>query len=363
MINKILTIALILTGTALFGQQQGKYFFTRSGHIEYTLGGNWSGTKSIWFDDYGMLMRTHTQSTSTVSLAGITSTTTENKLEIRRGKDIWVVDLLTNTGSKSDIALQTGIGRNMTEGKSDEELHQMERKVITDMGATITGYETFLGKKCMTFTWGTTKFSQYKGIPLKSDVTQAGVLTLLETATSFDENITVPASKFEVPQNIEFQQGGGLAEMLEGLEGAGEFQEDAGEENGTPPGLSFERFSSATKNVNIPGFPFFMSDNSGGIYLTSFAKSETEQVIFFMENEGRFYEIARGGEGMIVESSYTLDGHDAVFINITNEDDGTPTNSRSLLIRMPEHQAVLYIIASLPMSKSELEGIIRQIRL
>ncbi len=360
MINKILTFALIFTATTLFGQQQGKYFFTRSGHIEYTLGGNWTGTKSVWFDEYGMLMHTLTESTSTVTVAGFTSTTTEKKLEIRRGKDIWVVDLLTNTGTKSDIGLQTGIGKNMTDGKSDEELHQMERKVISDMGGTITGYETYLGKKCLTFSWGTTKFSQYKGIPLKSDVTQTGILTLLETAVSFEENINVPASKFEIPENIEFQQAGGLSDLLKGLEETGEYQEE--EENGTPPGLSYERFETATKRVNIAGFPFFMSDNSGGIYLTSFAKSETEQVIFFMENEARFYEIARGGEGMIVESTYTFDGHDAAFINITNEDDGTPTNSRSLLIRMPEHQAVLYIIVSFPMSKSELEGIIRQVK-
>lgn len=363
MINKILTFAFILTVTTLSGQQQGKYFFTKSGHIEYTLGGNWSGTKSVWFDDYGMLMHTLTQSTSVVSLAGITSTTTEKKLEIRRGKEIFIVDLLTNTGTKTDIGPQTDMGRNMTQGKSDEELHQMERKVITDMGATITGYETFLGKKCMTFTWGTTKFSQYKGIPLKSDVTQTGILTLLETATSFEENINVPASKFEVPQHIEFQQGGGLSDLMKGLEEAGGFQEEDNEETGPPPGLAFERFETATKRLNIPGFPFFMSDNSGSLYLTSFAKSETEQIVIFMENESRFYEMAQGGEGMIVESTYTLDGHEAVYINITHEDDGTPTNSRSLLIRMPEYQAVLYVIASLPMSKSELEGIIRQIRL
>jgi hypothetical protein len=153
-----------------------------------------------------------------------------------------------------------------------------------------------------------------------------------------------------------------LSDLLKGLEDAEGLQEEDDEEVGPPPGLSFDRFETATTSLNIPGFPVFMSDNSGGIYLTSYAKSETEQVIIFMENEGRFYEIAQGGEGMIVESTYTLDGHEAVFINITHEDDGTPTNSRSLLIHMPEHQAVLYIIASLPMSKSELEGILRQIR-
>lgn len=357
--NKILTFALVLTCTSLFGQQQGKYFFTRSGHIEYTLGGNWSGTKSVWFDDYGMLMHTLTESTSTVTLAGFTTTSTEKKLEIRKSNQLWVIDLLTNTGLQSDIGPQTVTGRNMTKGKSDEELHQMERKVITEMGATIKGYETFLGKRCLAFTWGTTQFLQYKGIPLKSEVTQTGILTLLETGISFEENIAVPASKFEIPQNIEFQQGGGLADLLKEFEGEEGFQE---EENGTSPALDFERFEMATKRVNIPGFPFFMSDNSGGIYLTSFAKSETEQVVIFMENEARFDEMARGGEGMIVGNTYSLEGHDAIYILINQEDDGTPADSRLLLYHLPEYKSVLYIIASIPMTQQKLEQIISQIR-
>lgn len=359
--NKILVFALVLTCTSLFGQQQGKYFFTKSGHIEYTLGGNWSGKKSVWFDDYGMLMHTLTESTSTVTLAGYTTTTTEKKLEIRKEKQLWVIDLLTNTGMQSDIGIQTVTGRNMTKGKSDEELHQMERKVITDMGATITGYETFLGKKCLAFTWGTTQFLQYKGIPLKSEVTQTGILTLLETGISFEENISVPASKFEIPQNIAFQQGGGLADLLKAFEDEEGFQEEQ-EENGMPPALDFESFETATKRLKIPGFPFFMSDNSGGIYLTSFARSETDQIIVFMENEDRFSEMTQTGDGMFLESRYSLDGHDAVYMRITEEDDGTPTNSRVLVVRMPEYSAVLYILSSQPSSKSELEGIIRQIK-
>ena len=75
---------VILSMTAM-AQQQGKYFFVKSGHIEYTLGGNTSGTKSVWFDNYGMLMYTITESTTTVKILGIKSTTSTKELEIRKG--------------------------------------------------------------------------------------------------------------------------------------------------------------------------------------------------------------------------------------------------------------------------------------
>ena len=141
---------VILSMTAM-AQQQGKYFFVKSGHIEYTLGGNTSGTKSVWFDNYGMLMYTITESTTTVKMLGIKSTTSTKELEIRKGNTIWKADLLQKTGSKMSIEAQTEVGEKLTKGKTDAQLHEMERKVITDMGAKIEGYETFLGKNCLKF--------------------------------------------------------------------------------------------------------------------------------------------------------------------------------------------------------------------
>ena len=188
---------VILSMTAM-AQQQGKYFFVKSGHIEYTLGGNTSGTKSVWFDNYGMLMYTLTESTTTVKILGIKSTTSTKELEIRKGNTIWKADLKQKTGTKMTIEAQT----------------EMERKVITDMGAEIEGYETFLGKNCLKFKWGTTKFLQYKGIPLKSQVSTLGV-NYTETATSFETNVIVPATKFEIPTGVKFEDMGEMMDMLQ----------------------------------------------------------------------------------------------------------------------------------------------------
>jgi hypothetical protein len=204
---------VILSMTAM-AQQQGKYFFVKSGHIEYTLGGNTTGTKSVWFDNYGMLMYTLTESTTTVKILGIKSTTSTKELEIRKGSTIWKADLLQKTGSKMSIETQTEVGEKLTKGKTDAQLHEMERKVITDMGAEIEGYETFLGKNCLKFKWGTTKFLQYKGIPLKSQVSTLGV-NYTETGTSFETNVIVPATKFEIPTSVKFEDMGEMMDMLQ----------------------------------------------------------------------------------------------------------------------------------------------------
>lgn len=70
-------LLLLLTAfftVGLFAQQHGKYFFVKSGHIEYALGGNTTGTKSVWFDNYGMLI-------SDVSTLGVSYTETATSFD------------------------------------------------------------------------------------------------------------------------------------------------------------------------------------------------------------------------------------------------------------------------------------------
>ena len=132
---------------------------------------------------------------------------------LRQWNQIWLANLLDNTGSQMGIEDQTEIGKEITSGQTDAQLHAKERKMITDMGGEIEGYETFLGRNCLKFSLVSNKFLQFKGIPLKSNVALIGI-TYTETATSFDTNATVPATKFELPKNIKFQQ---MSESLDAL--------------------------------------------------------------------------------------------------------------------------------------------------
>ena len=208
---KLILFFLIATSVAGFAQQQGKYYFVKSGHIEYALGGNTTGTKTVWFDNYGMLSYSLIESTTTVKILGFKNTTKTKELEIRKGNTIWKADLLEKTGIKMSIEAQTEVTTKLTKGKTDAQLNALEQKMVTDIGGKIEGNETFLGCNCLKFSWGTTKHLQYKGIPLKSDVTEMGI-SYTETATLFERNILVSAAKFVPPADIKFED---MGEMLQ----------------------------------------------------------------------------------------------------------------------------------------------------
>lgn len=208
---KLIIFLLIATSVAGYAQQQGKYYFVKSGHIEYALGGNTTGTKTVWFDNYGMLSYSLIESTTTVKILGFKNTTKTKELEIRKGNTIWKADLLEKTGIKMSIEAQTEVNIKLTKGKTDAQLNALEQKMVTDIGGKIEGNETFLGCNCLKFSWGTTKHLQYKGIPLKSDVTEMGI-SYTETATLFESNILVSAAKFVPPADIKFED---MGEMLQ----------------------------------------------------------------------------------------------------------------------------------------------------
>jgi len=204
---KKLYIILLITSMSMIlkAQEPGKYFFVKSGYIEYELTGNSKGKKQIWFDEYGLKMHTYTESETTIKLMGIKNVTKEKKLEIRKVNEVWVMDLFTNTGTKTTIDYAVEAGKEITKNKTDAQLHETEKKTLTDIGAKIEGYETFMDKKCLVFTWGTNKFWQYKGIPLRSEVEMKGLIANSEVAVIFKENIAVPSEKFNIPSGIKIE--------------------------------------------------------------------------------------------------------------------------------------------------------------
>ena len=54
----------------LFAQAKAQRYAVKSGYIEYKLGGNTSGTKKVWWDDWGNKTRTEEKSTSETVILG-----------------------------------------------------------------------------------------------------------------------------------------------------------------------------------------------------------------------------------------------------------------------------------------------------
>jgi hypothetical protein len=365
----LFALILALIAVSVMAQNTRRYEF-RSMVVTYKLessgmGTTSSGTKTLKIDDYGAKEAREEKSSSTTSLFGKTTKEDKHTLDLLAGDYGYSIDLINREGTRMNVTEMANAFRpaGMAMAKDLEKYQGKDgmKLFVEDNGGTWHGDETFLGKSCQVFSLMGVKMWMYKGLMLKSESTAYG-MEIRETAQSVQENVSIPASAFALPDGITITD----LDKMEGLEGIlGGLSENEDEQpaEGSPPGLAYDRFVKATTGLKIPGYKYFMSDNSTTLYLTSYVKTENDQVVIFMENESRFYEMAGGGEGMIVEENYTFDSHDAVYIRITHEDDGTPVDSRSLLIRMPEHEAVLYLITGAPFPKSELENIIRQIRL
>lgn len=361
--TKILLLLAVSFSLVATAQKDGKYIFSKSGHIEYQLSGNTVGKKTVWYDEFGIKMATLTESTTTIKVLGISSKTTTKELEIRNGNLLWKINLLDNTGTKTTINYAIKAGKALTDKKTDEELHNMERQTILDMNGKIEGYENILGKKCLVFTLGTTKFWQYKGYPLKSVIT-LGTLTNNETAVLFEENIAVPAAKFSIPAGVKITEGvnpldGGIEGMLSQM-GAGAENEQGNNdaEEGDEPlqtNISYENYVKAVNAVKIPNFVRTASSNETSTYVTMFRINNTFGSISIMNPE--LYDRAEEGEGVEIKKVYTVNGKAAKYAIIKSED----TPMHTVFIKYPARKMTLLISSMQTLPLTTMEEIARQL--
>jgi outer membrane lipoprotein-sorting protein len=123
-------------------------------------------------------------------------------LMIEDGEWSYMIDLEAKTGYKSKSGEGEDDPTDMI--KSDDEV--TFRQMIEKEGGKILANETFLGKDCIVVEMSeksddgkalATKMWYYKGIPLKMNNKSYTM-----EATKFEENVSIPASKFEVPAGI-----------------------------------------------------------------------------------------------------------------------------------------------------------------
>jgi hypothetical protein len=208
--KKALLLSIILTITmGLFAQntklKDAKPFEIKSGKVEYKIDGKTKGTKTLWWDDYGRLQ--HEYKKTSTKMMGIT--TKEETLNIRSSEWMYTINLIEKTGTKMSV----DEAMKMTEalaGTSDEaELIKLGEDVKKDFDAKDVGTENILGHECIIMEIGKLngKHWRHKGVTLKMEIIMGGFLgNYLEEATSFDQNISVPSSKFEVPAGIEIEE-------------------------------------------------------------------------------------------------------------------------------------------------------------
>ncbi len=171
---------------------KGKYTL-KSGIVEYksTMMG-FDASQTLYFDDYG-------NKEVTESHMDIMGTKTTNVMLAKDGT-MYNFDPENKTGMKSP---------------SMPQMNQLNFEALTDevtkeWNLKEEGKETFLGKECIKYSMNNPNMNMkgtywvWKGIALKTEVEMATSGMVME-ATNIQENVAVPAEKFEIPADIVFQ--------------------------------------------------------------------------------------------------------------------------------------------------------------
>ena len=133
-------------------------------------------------------------------------------LMIEDGEWSYMIDLMAKTGYKSKGGEAEDDPTDLIKSEDDVTFRQM----IEKEGGKILANESFLGKDCIVVEImekgddgksEPTKMWYYKGIPLK----MSNKVYTME-ATKFEENVSIPNSRFEVPAGITMSEMPGMPE-------------------------------------------------------------------------------------------------------------------------------------------------------
>jgi len=147
-----------------------------------------------YFDDYGKKEAVYVDATMDL---GIGEPMKINSAAINVDGYTYNIDLIKKTGSK---VKQSGGGN-----PSNIDFSKMSEKMMKDMNIKKEGTETVMGKTCDVYSMDSKgmkgSFCVWNNISLKTTMKAMGMDTKME-ATKLEENVSIPAAKFEVPSDV-----------------------------------------------------------------------------------------------------------------------------------------------------------------
>lgn len=177
------------------GSELQKRYGIKSGVIEYVLTGSQEGTKTLYFDSWGMRQAEYTRSIFTIK--GYTKPI--NMVSIIDGEFQYNINMDQNSGTRT----RNPILRTMEQLKDQKSFNEFGEQMLLSMGANKIGSEDFLGKTCDVYEMRSTgtKLWVWEWLTLKS-VTQSRGIEINLTATRINEGGSVPSEKFKVPEKV-----------------------------------------------------------------------------------------------------------------------------------------------------------------
>jgi hypothetical protein len=169
---------------------KGKYS-VKSGIVDYKIEMmGMKGTETLYFDSYG-------NTEANIIVLDVMGTKSQTVTITKEGT-VFNFDPEKKTGSKTPL---------MTSANVDFE--NLTDEVIKQWNLKKEGKENVLGKECDKFSMDNQTMRMkgnywvWKGVALRVDATISTVKMLMD-ATTFQENVNIPAEKFSIPSDIIF---------------------------------------------------------------------------------------------------------------------------------------------------------------
>lgn len=203
--KKIVSTSLLLFFLiSVMAQQKNSQYAIKSGHVVYELSGNTTGTREVWWDNYGEIQRTETKSVTITKFFGSTTEKKTHTVSIIKKDKFWFVDYIEKTAQKgTNPAYQQT--NEMTQNMTEAEQKKFADDLLASLGGERLGTETFMGRKCEMVSVLGVKSWIYMGVVLKSEGNLLGFKSN-EIATKFEENCTLPSSTFNPPTDVQYTE-------------------------------------------------------------------------------------------------------------------------------------------------------------
>lgn len=172
-----------------------KRYGVKSGIIEYTLSGSQEGTKTLYFDDWGMKQAEYTR--SVLSIGGFSKSI--NIVNIIDGEYQYVINMDQRSGTRT----RNPIIKAIEDLKDQKGFNEFGEQMLLSMGGNKIGRDEILGKECEVYAIGNTgtKLWVWEWITLKEE-TNSGGLNRILAATKINIGGSVPSSKFALPEKV-----------------------------------------------------------------------------------------------------------------------------------------------------------------
>jgi hypothetical protein len=202
-----IVLAIGLTNCGESGKKEGEKFGNKSAAdfqkrygvksaiVEYDLSGSREGTKTLYFDDWGMRQAEYTR--SVISVSGYTKAL--NLVNIIDGEYQYIINLDLRAGTKKRNPLL----KQIEDLRYEKGFNGLGEQLLLQMGAEKIGTDNFLGKDCDLYEIKKTgtKLWIWDWITLKSETNSRGI-NYSEVARKIDVDASIPPGKFAIPEKV-----------------------------------------------------------------------------------------------------------------------------------------------------------------